>query len=56
LLTFAHLLVSSLLGVLFWLQLPAAAKRHIPTSASEIPLDSEILSIPDQAQGSGIKS
>ena len=42
LLTFAHSLVSSLLGVLFWLQLPAAIKSHIPTSESEIPLDSEI--------------
>jgi len=42
LLTFAHLLVSSLLGVFFWLQLPAAMKSHIPTSESEIPLDAEI--------------
>ena len=39
LLTFAHLLVSSLLGVLFWLQLPDAIKSHIPASESEIPLD-----------------
>jgi len=42
LLTFAHLLVSSLLGVLFWLQLPAAIKSQLPTSEAEIPLDSEI--------------
>jgi len=40
LLTFAHLLVSSLVGVLFWLQLPAAVKAHFPASQSEIPLDS----------------
>jgi uncharacterized protein (TIRG00374 family) len=42
LLTFAHLLVSSLLGVLFWLQLPAADKSHFPTSESELPLESEV--------------
>ena len=42
LLTFAHLLVSSLVGVLFWLQLPAAIKSHMPTSQSDIPLDSEM--------------
>ena len=40
LLTFAHLLVSSLVGVLFWLQLPTAVKAHFPASQSEIPLDS----------------
>jgi uncharacterized protein (TIRG00374 family) len=39
LLTFAHLLVSSLVGVVFWLQLPDAVKAHIPTQ-EEIPLDS----------------
>jgi len=39
LLTFAHLLVSSLVGVVFWLQLPAAVKAHIPTQ-EEIPMDS----------------
>jgi hypothetical protein len=37
LLTFAHLLVSSLLGVLFWLQLPAAVKSRLPASESELP-------------------
>jgi hypothetical protein len=45
LLTFAHLLVSSLVGVLFWLQLPSAVKSHFPTSQSEIPLD------PDEGSG-----
>jgi uncharacterized protein (TIRG00374 family) len=40
LLTFAHLLVSSLVGVVFWFQLPDAVKAHMPTQESEIPLDS----------------
>ena len=40
LLTFAHLLVSSLVGVFFWMQLPAAARGHLPTAESEIQLDS----------------
>jgi uncharacterized protein (TIRG00374 family) len=39
LLTFAHLLVSSLVGVVFWLQLPDAVNAQIPTQ-EEIPLDS----------------
>lgn len=42
LLTFAHLLVSSLLGVLFWLQLPAAAKSHFPASEPDIQLETEV--------------
>jgi glycosyltransferase 2 family protein len=37
LLTFAHLIVSSLVGLLFWLRLPASVKLHIPASESEIP-------------------
>ena len=36
LLTFAHLLVSSLLGLLFWLRLPAEVKSQIPDAESEI--------------------
>jgi uncharacterized membrane protein YbhN (UPF0104 family) len=43
LLTFAHLLVSSLIGVVFWFRLPASIKSHIPTSESEIPIDSEVV-------------
>jgi len=39
LLTFAHLLVSSLLGLLFWLRLPASMKSHIPASEAGIPID-----------------
>jgi glycosyltransferase 2 family protein len=41
LLTFAHLLVSSLVGVFFWFRLPASIKSHIPASASEIPIEPE---------------
>jgi hypothetical protein len=37
LLIFAHLLVSSLLGLLFWLRLPANEKSQIPTPESQIP-------------------
>jgi uncharacterized protein (TIRG00374 family) len=37
LLIFAHLLVSSLLGLLFWLRLPASAKSQIPNPESHIP-------------------
>jgi uncharacterized protein (TIRG00374 family) len=37
LLLFAHLLVSSVVGLLFWLRLPAAAKSPLPTSSSEVP-------------------
>jgi len=40
LLTFAHLLVSSLVGVIFWFQLPEAVKAHMPTRESQLPLDS----------------
>ena len=39
LLIFAHLLVSSVLGLLFWLRLPAAVKSQIPTSNSQLPND-----------------
>lgn len=37
LLIFAHLLVSSLLGLLFWLRLPAGVKSQLPTSNSQLP-------------------
>jgi len=37
LLIFAHLLVSSLLGLLFWLRLPAGVKSQLPTSNSRLP-------------------
>jgi uncharacterized protein (TIRG00374 family) len=40
LLTFAHLLVSSLVGVFFWLQLPDGIRARMPAQESEIPLDS----------------
>ena len=40
LLIFAHLLVSSLLGLLFWFRLPADRKSQIPDPESQIPNES----------------
>ena len=40
LLIFAHLLVSSLLGLLFWFRLPADRKSQIPNPESQIPNES----------------
>jgi hypothetical protein len=37
LLIFAHLLVSSLLGLVFWLRLPASVKSQIPNPKPQIP-------------------
>ena len=37
LLIFAHLLVSSLIGLLFWFRLPADVKSQIPNPESQIP-------------------
>jgi len=40
LLIFAHLLVSSLIGLLFWFRLPADVKSQIPNPESQIPNES----------------
>jgi len=37
LLIFAHLLVSSLVGLLFWIRLPAGVKSQIPHPESQVP-------------------